>query len=86
LADWYPQLNFNYNLQHNFELPVSYFSGNYIRNGTFNTSYIGLSATQNIFNRDVLLASRTADEIRKQTKQSTTFNSIDIASSVSKAF
>src|ERR1700755_1578085 len=34
LADWYPQLNLNYNLQHNFELPVSYFQGSYIRSGT----------------------------------------------------
>ena len=86
LADWYPQVNFNYNLQHNFELPVSYFSGGYVRNGTFNSSNIGLNVTQNIFNRDVLFASRTANDIRKQTKQNTSFNKIDIAVNVSKAF
>ncbi|MEO7530283.1 MAG: TolC family protein [Sediminibacterium sp.] len=86
LADWYPQINLNYNLQHNFELPVSYFSGGYVRNGTFNSSNIGLNVTQNIFNKDVLLASRTAADIRTQTKQNTSFNKIDIAVNVSKAF
>ncbi len=86
LADWYPQLNLNYNLQHSFELPVSYFSGGYVRNGTFNTSNIGLNVTQNIFNKDVLFASRTAEDIRKQAKQNTRFNKIDVAVNVSKAF
>ncbi len=86
LADWYPQVNFNYNLQHNFELPVSYFSGGYVRNGTLNSSNIGLNVTQNIFNKDVLFASRTANDIRKQAKQGTSFNKIDIAVNVSKAF
>ena len=86
LADWYPQLNLNYNLQHSFELPVAYFSGAYVRNGTFNTSNVGLNVTQNIFNKDVLFASRTAEDIRKQSKQNTNFNRIDIAVSVSKAF
>ncbi len=86
LADWYPQVNLNYNLQHNFELPVSYFSGGYVRNGTFNSSNIGLNVTQSIFNRDVLFASRTANDIRQQTRQNTSFNKIDIAVNVSKAF
>ena len=86
LADWYPQLSLNYNLQHSFDLPVSYFSGAYIRSGTYNSSNLGLNVTQNIFNRDVLFASRTADDIRKQSKQNTSFNKIDIAVSVSKAF
>lgn len=86
LADWYPQVNFNYNLQHSFELPVSYFSGGYVRNGTFNGSNLGLNVTQNIFNKDVLLASRTANDIRRQAKQNTQFNKIDVTVNVSKAF
>lgn len=86
LADWYPQVNFNYSYQHNFALPTSYFSGNYIPTGTFNTSNIGLSASQNIFNRDVLLASRSANDVRRQVKQNTESNRIDIAANVSKAF
>lgn len=86
LADWYPQISLNYNLQHNFELPVSYFSGSYIRTGTFNSSNVGLNVTQNIFNRDVLLASRSASDVRTQAKQNTSFNRIDVAVNVSKAF
>lgn len=86
LADWYPQLNLNYSLVHSFELPVSYFSGGYVRNGTFNTSNIGFNVTQNIFNRDALFASRTAKDVRQQVKQNTSFNKIDLAVNVSKAF
>jgi len=86
LADWYPQLNLNYNLQHNFELPAAYFSSVYLRTGTLNSSNLGVNATQNIFNRDVLLASRTASDVRLQSRQNTSYNKIDIAVSVSKAF
>ncbi len=86
LADWYPQVNFNYNLQHNFELPAAFFNGNYLRNGTFNSSGLAVGVTQSIFNRDVLQASRTADDVRLQTRQNTSFNKIDIATNVSKAF
>ncbi|NCI46192.1 TolC family protein [Sediminibacterium sp. WSJ-3] len=86
LADWFPQLNFNYSLQHNFDLPVSFFSGNYVRNGTFNSSAFGLNATQAIFNRDVLLAKRSAEDIRLLSKQNTGAGKIDVAVNVSKAF
>ena len=86
LADWYPQLNMNYNLQHAFDLPAAYFSGNYVRTGTFNASNFGLGLTQNIFNKDLILAGKTAKDIRLQSKQNTSFNKIDIAVGVSKAF
>jgi outer membrane protein TolC len=86
LADWYPQLGLSYNFQHNFELPVTYFAGAYIRSGTFNSSGLGLGVTQNIFNKDVLFASRTAGDVRLQSKQNTSFNKIDVAVNVSKAF
>lgn len=86
LADWYPQLNFNYSYSHSFDLPIAYFSGNYIRTGTFNSSNLGLNLSQNIFNRDVLLASRTAKDVRTQVKQNTSFNKIELAVGVSKAY
>lgn len=86
LADWFPQVNFNYSLQHNFDLPVSFFSGNYVRNGTFNSSAFGLNATQAIFNRDVLLAKRSSEDIRLLSKQNTSAGKIDVAVNVSKAF
>ncbi len=86
LADWYPQLGLNYNYQYNFQLPAAYFNGSVVKTGTKNTSTLGVGATQNIFNRDVLLASRTAGDVRKQYKQATAETQIDIIVAVSKAF
>lgn len=86
LADWFPQLYLDYSLQHNFELQTSVFQGNAVRFSLYNTSGIQFSATQNIFNRDLLLAGRTADEVRTQAKQNTTATKIDVVANVSKAF
>jgi len=86
LADWYPQLNFNYNIQHNFQVQTSIIGGNPVKLGVNNTSYGQFGLTQTIFNRDVLLARRSADDVRKQAQQSTTSNKIDITVNVSKAF
>src|ERR1041384_651193 len=38
LADWYPQLNFNYLFQHNFQVQTSVIGGNPVRLGVDNTS------------------------------------------------
>ncbi|MEO6838504.1 MAG: TolC family protein [Ginsengibacter sp.] len=86
LADWYPQLNFTYNLQHNFQLPTLNFNGNISHSGTFNTSGANFGLTQNIFNRDVLLASRTASDVRQAASENTVNKKIDLAVMVSKAF
>ena len=86
LADWYPQLNFNYNIQHNFQVQTTIIGGNPVRLGVSNTSYGQFGLTQAIFNRDVLLARRTADDVRTQSRQTTTSNKIDITVNVSKAF
>src|SRR6185312_695611 len=86
LANWYPQLNFTYNFQHNFQLPSSNFNGNVISIGSKNTSGLLLGATQTIFNKDVLLASRTAKDVRAFSSQSTKEQNINIAVLVSKAF
>ena len=86
LADWYPQVNFNYNLQHNFQLPTLNFNGMLINTGSVNTSGLDFGATQNIFNKDVLLASRTSKYVRLQVRQNTKEQNINIAVMVSKAF
>ena len=86
LADWYPQLNFNFNYQHNYKLQTSVIQGNTVRFGVINTSSAQFSLNQTIFDRDVLLASSTAGDVRKQAEQSTTENKIDVVVSVSKAF
>ncbi len=86
LADWFPQINFDYNLQHNFQLQTSNIGGNLIQLGVRNTSAGQFSATQNIFNSDALLASSTAKTVRRQADQNITSAKIDLAVNVGKAF
>src|SRR6186713_163706 len=64
LADWYPQINFVYNYQHNIILPQNIIGGNVVRFGVNNTSATQFNATQSVFNRDIVLASRTASTVR----------------------
>ena len=71
LADWYPQVNFNYNYQHNFLLQKSLIAGNLVSLGQNNTSAAQFTASQYIFNRDLLLAKRTRGDVKAQAKQST---------------
>lgn len=86
LADWYPQVNFNYLYQHNFQVQTSIIGGNPVRLGVNNTSALQFAASQAIFNRDVLLASRTKTDVRTQVKQQTENTKIDVVVNVSKAF
>ena len=86
LADWYPQIGFNYSLQHNFQRITTVINEVAIPIGVNNTSAGQLSLTQNIFNRDLLLANRTRGDIRLQTRQNTAARKIDISVNVTKAF
>ena len=86
LADWYPQINLDANYQHNIQIPTTYFAGNPVKAGVENTSGAQFGLTQNLFNRDVLLASRTARDVRRQAKQNTAGNQIDVITNVSKAY
>lgn len=86
LADWYPQVNFNYNLQHNFLVQTSVIGGNTVKLGSANTSAGQFTAMQYIFNRDALLAKRTKGDVLLQAKQATSSDKIDLAVNVSKAF
>lgn len=92
LADWYPQVGFAGSYQHYFELPSTALGTDstgkrqIIQTGIRNSSTLGLSVSQNIFNRDVLLASRTAADVRQSAKQNTVRNKIEITVGVSKAF
>ncbi|MFC5408161.1 TolC family protein [Larkinella bovis] len=95
LSSWLPQISGAYNLQHYLKMPVSLFP-NFnnptspervpVTTGVANLSNIQLTLSQNLFNRDVLLASRTADTYRQQARQNLTNNRIDITVNVSKAF
>lgn len=86
LADWYPQVNFNYNLQHNFILPTTIVQGTPQRFGVDNVSAAQFTVTQQIFNRDVLLASRTRKDVLLQARQATSSSKIETEATVSKAF
>lgn len=86
LAEWYPQVNFNYNYQHNFVLQKTLIGGNLVQLGQNNTSAAQFSASQYIFNRDLLLARRTKADVRLQSQQFTTANKIDLVVNVSKAY
>ncbi len=86
LADWFPQLNFNFNLQHNYKLTTSIIQGNPVRFGVINTSSGQFSLKQTIFSNDVLLAASTAHDVREQAKQTTTEDKINVVVNVSKAF
>jgi outer membrane protein TolC len=66
--------------------PIAEQCGNVVRFGVNNTSAVQFSASQNIFNRDVLLASRTKNDVRQLTKSQTENTRIDVVVNVSKAF
>ena len=86
LADWYPQVNFNYSLQHNFQVPTNIIGGNPVKLGVDNVSAGQFTVRQNIFNPDVLLAKRSAGDVRLQSRQTTENNKISIVVNVAKAF
>jgi outer membrane protein len=86
LADWYPQINFAYNYQRFIDLQASVIGGNVIRFGVNNTSSAQFTATQTLFNRDVLLAKTTAHEVKIQAQQNITRSKIDAVVNVTKAF
>jgi outer membrane protein len=86
LADWLPQVNFAYNYQHFIDLQTSIIGGNVIRFGVNNTSSAQFTATQTIFNRDVLLASSTASRLNSQAELNSTKARIETVVNVTKAF
>lgn len=86
LSEWYPQLNLTYNLQHNFVVQTAIIGGNRVKLGVDNTSAAQFTVSQTIFNRDVLLASRTRTQVRQQARQNTSNTRIETAAAVSKAF
>ncbi len=86
LADWFPQLSLNFNAQHNPQLPIAVVGGVPIVQGLANSSNIQFTATQNLFSRDVLLASTSASDVRMFASQRTSSAKIDVVVNVSKAY
>lgn len=86
LTDWSPQVNFSVAPQHYFERPSIVIGGNTIQQGLINSSPTQFTGSLNLVNRDVILSSVTAKDLRKQSKQNTESLKINIVVSVSKAF
>ncbi|MEI9943159.1 MAG: TolC family protein [Chitinophagaceae bacterium] len=86
LSEWYPQVNFGYLYQHNFKVQTTIIGGNLVRLGVNNTSALQFTASQQIFDRDVLLANRTKNTVLQQARQQTENTRIDVVVNVSKAF
>lgn len=86
LADWFPQINFTYNYQRVIDLQYAVFNGEALPIGVYNTSAAQFTATQTLFNRDVLLASNTASKVRILSDQNTSRSKIDAAVNVTKAY
>lgn len=94
LADWYPQLNLNYSIQHYLQLPVLVLPDlndpngprRVIRAGVQNSSTAAINLNQTLFNRDVLLANRTSRDVKMQASQTLNASKIDVTVAVSKAF
>jgi outer membrane protein len=86
LADWFPQVNISLGAQHFYQIPVSIVGGTPVNVSLDNASTGTLSVTQTLFNRDVLLASSTAGDVREAIRHRTTGNTIDVVVNVSKAF
>src|SRR6187551_473963 len=86
LSEWYPQVTFNYNYQHFIDRQTIVINDNPIKTGATNTSYAQFIATQNIFNRDVVLASSTVSTVKLQAEQNVNRSKIDVVVNVTKAF
>lgn len=91
LAGWFPQLNGGFLFQHYLKLPTSFFpdangAKRPVQAGVKYTSNVQFLVTQSLFNRDLLLASTTARDVRRQARQTTIADKIDIAVNVSKAY
>jgi outer membrane protein TolC len=86
LADWFPQVIVSLSAQHFYQIPVSVVGGAPVNVSLANASTGTVSVSQTIFNRDVLLASTTAGDVREQSRRRTAGNTIEVVVNVSKAF
>lgn len=86
LSAWYPQINMDASYQNNFQRPALIFNGNVSHSGAYNQSAVQFGATQNLFNRDALLALKSKGDVYTQANQQVISSKTDIAANVAKAF
>lgn len=94
LSDWFPQINSSAGYQHYLKQPVIIFP-NFsnpegpkieVTTGVKNNSNLQFSATQKIFDSDLLFAGRSAKYYRREVKESGQKEAIRLVVDVSKAF
>ena len=96
LSPWLPQINGTGMVEHYTQPAVSFFPASLfdssakgyteVQSSPTNVSSLGLGLTQNIYNRDVMLASKTAKYYRKYAAESVDSAKIDLVVDVSKAY
>lgn len=86
IADWYPQVNLNASYQNTFQKLSMLTSNGLFTSGAYNTTGVQLGATQNLFNRDALLALKSAGDVRQNTLNQLITNKIDLVANVTKAY
>ncbi len=89
LADWFPQINFNYSYEHFPNVPTSIGMAGGVTEVATGLPYVSVgqfSLSQTLFNRDVLLASSSAGDVRRRASEQTVADKIEVTANVSKAF
>jgi outer membrane protein TolC len=91
LSGWLPQVNGTGSVTHYLQQPTSFVTNNAGQTTTQKTGVVNsvipeLTATQNIFNPQLLYAAKSAPLYIKQAQQITDSTQIDLVSNVSKAF
>ncbi len=90
LSGWLPQVTGAANYQHYFNLPTAFSNVNgkltAVGSGVNNYSIPSVTASENLFSTDVLLAVKAAKLNTQEAKLNTTATKINLVSEVSKAF
>jgi outer membrane protein TolC len=94
LSGWFPQLNLDADLRHNFQLPTSFFPNlndpagpqTEVTTGLINTSTADFSANQAIYSTDLVFAGKTVKNLRLRALQNTENSEINSVAEVSKSF
>jgi outer membrane protein len=94
MSGWFPQVNLNANLQHWIELPTAFFADastplapkRAVSTGLYNTSAAVFSANQAIYDPGLVLAGRTARDVRALSHENTENTRINTVVEVSRAF
>jgi len=85
-SDWLPHLSFSAYVQRNTQPPVSLIGGSPVPTLLAYSSSGQFTASQVLFDRDVLLAASTAGDLREQSTDRTESSAIDVIVNVSKAY